>query len=135
MRVVLPLWLLGLIGQSVAHFVLFSPVSLGYDDTRETESPCGSFDATDRSTGVTDWPVEGYPVSILTTHGSVTWEANAALISEGAITWVPLVLPFAQTGVGDVCFTQVPGNPAWVGQAAVVQLIQHAPDGLLYQVR
>jgi hypothetical protein len=127
--------LLGLASLSTAHFVLMIPTSLGYDDEKESQAPCGSYNPLDRSTGVTDWPVGGHSVGLLSTHGSVTWEINAALISGGATTFVPLVLPFAQRGVGDVCFGAVPGNPAWVGQDAVVQLIQHAPDGNLYQVR
>ncbi|KAF2243176.1 hypothetical protein BU26DRAFT_570570 [Trematosphaeria pertusa] len=91
-----------------AHFVLQVPTSLGFDDAKETESPCGSFSATDRSTGVTNYPIAGAPVQMLTTHTS-------------------------QTGVGTFCLPQVPVNAAWAGQDAILQVIQHGPDGTLFQ--
>ncbi|ORX98865.1 hypothetical protein BCR34DRAFT_576858 [Clohesyomyces aquaticus] len=116
-----------------AHFVLFDPVSLGYDDVNEVVGPCDGFNPTDRSTGVTDWPIGGAGFTILSTHPNVTWDINAALLSDPT-NFVPLVPVLAQQGVGFFCEPQIPGNPAWVGQDAILQLIQHAPDGLLYQV-
>ncbi|KAF2475594.1 uncharacterized protein BDR25DRAFT_254629 [Lindgomyces ingoldianus] len=115
-----------------AHFVLQVPTSLGFDDGKESESPCGSFSATDRSTGVTDFPIAGAPIQMLTTHTSVTWDFKAALLSSP--TSFSAVLPVVQqTGVGTFCLPQVPGNAAWVGQDAILQVIQHSPDGTLYQ--
>lgn len=122
-------------GAAHAHFVLQIPTSLGYDDEKLLESPCGSFNPLDRSKGVADWPVLGQAVSVISTHGNVEWEVNAALIPEGggALEWVPIVVPFRQQGVGFVCFESVPGHPDWVGRDAVVQLVQHAVDGNLHQ--
>ena len=117
-----------------AHFVLFNPVSLGYDDEHEDQGPCGTFDPTDRSTGVTDWPIGGNFINVLSTHTSVTWEFNAALISD-VTNFVPLTPTLKQTGVGFFCEPQIPGNPDWVGQDAVLQVVQRGPDGVLYQVR
>jgi hypothetical protein len=118
-----------------AHFVLQSPASLGYDDAKEIQGPCGGYDAKDRSKGVTDWPVDGMWVSLLSTHQNVKWDISAALVGDGDLQWVPLVGQFGQDGVGTVCFERVPGNPNWVGKDAVVQLVQHAVDGMLHQVR
>lgn len=109
------------------------PTSLGFDDTVEDQGPCGSFDPTDRSTGVTDWPVNGDVVAVLTTHTHVTWEVNAALLSD-VTTWVPLIPDIDRSGVGTFCLPSVPGNQAWVGKDAVLQVIQTGPDGVLYQV-
>ena len=126
--------LLGLGAVTNAHFVLQIPTSIGYDDTLESTGPCGSFDPSDRSKGVTDWPIGGYPVSVLTTHTTVTWDFKASLLSDVG-TWVPLTPVLDQTGVGFFCEPSIPGNPAWVGQQAVLQVTQHGPDGVLYQVR
>ncbi|KAK0713311.1 hypothetical protein B0T26DRAFT_742078 [Lasiosphaeria miniovina] len=124
--------LLGLAVSASAHFVLQIPTSLGFDDELEATGPCGSFDPTDRSKGVSGWSVNGGNVGVLSTHTSVTWELNVALLS-APTTWLPLVQTFAQKGVGNVCFAKVPGFAAWADQDAVLQVIQHGPDGDLYQ--
>lgn len=116
-----------------AHFVLQLPVSLEYIDVCEASAPCDTFDPTNRSTGVIDWPLGGYPVLVLTTHPNVTWEINAALLSD-VTTWAPLVPVLHQVGVGYFCEPQIPGKAEWVGKEAVFQMAQHAPDGVLYQV-
>ncbi|KAJ9134358.1 hypothetical protein NKR23_g10201 [Pleurostoma richardsiae] len=115
-----------------AHFVLQIPTSLGFDDDHESTGPCDTFDPTDRSNVVTDWAINGGNIGLLTTHPNVTWEINAALATD-TTNWVPVVEPFAQTGFGQVCFAEIPGFSAWAGQPVVLQLKQHAPDGVLYQ--
>lgn len=40
----------------------------------------------------------------------------------------------SQQGVGSFCEPQLPGRADWIGQDVVFQVIQHAPDGQLYQV-
>jgi len=97
-----------------AHFVLQIPNSLGYDDANEATGPCDTFDPTDRSKGVTNWEIRGDNIGLLTTHPSVTWEINVALVSD-VKNFVPLVQPFKQSaGVGAVCFGGIPGLEAWV---------------------
>lgn len=93
-----------------AHFVLQTPFSLGFDDEQEGVAPCGSFDPTDRSVAVTEWPIAGAPVGVISTHLDVEWEYNAALISD-VTNFVPLTLHLHQTGVGSFCEAQIPGNP------------------------
>lgn len=120
-----------------SHFVLQVPLSLGFNDTNEIISPCDSFDPLDRSGGVTDWPVAGSSIVVLTTHLDVVWEFKAALLSDvaaGAPIWRPITLQLSQQGVGTFCEPQIPGPLEWVGLDAVLQIVQHAPDGLLYQV-
>jgi hypothetical protein len=125
--------ILTLLSLSSGHFVLQSPTSLGFDDENESVAPCGSFNPTDRSTGVTDWPVGGSAVNVLTTHTSTTWEFNAALVSDPGV-WVPLTPSLKQTGVGTFCEPGIPGVAAWVGRDAVLQVLARGPDGVLYQV-
>jgi len=116
-----------------AHFVLDYPTSIGFDDEKLTEGPCGSFNPTDRSKGVTKWSVGGSNIGVLSTHGRVTWQFNVALASDPT-KFLPLVQEFGQTGVGNICFKGVAGFASWVGQPAVLQVVQHGHDGVLYQV-
>ncbi|KAH8879301.1 hypothetical protein GQ53DRAFT_44556 [Thozetella sp. PMI_491] len=124
---------LGLLPSPVlGHFVLQIPASLGYDDTNEAMAPCDTFDPTTRNP-VTNWPVGGSAISVITTHTSVLWDYNAALVSNTS-NWIRLTATaLNQTGVGFFCEPQIPGITAWIGQPVVLQVVQHAPDGLLYQ--
>jgi len=129
--------LIGLLVGTNCHFVMEIPTSLGYDDADEATAPCDTYSPANRSTGVTLWPVGGYPISVITTHPSVTWDIYAALVNASAITsaWVRLTPVLNQTtGVGFFCEPQIPGLVEWIGQPAVLQMVQHAPDGELYQV-
>jgi hypothetical protein len=130
--------LTGLLALSATgHFVLNAPPSLGFDDVNEGKAPCGGFDPKQHSTEtiVTDFPVAGYPISVLSTHSFSTWEIRAALLNNtDTDNWTSLVPLVAQSGVGTFCFPQTPGVAAWVGLEAVLQVTQKAADGALYQV-
>ena len=115
-----------------SHFVLQSPTSLGYDDAREGTSPCGSFDIANRD-NVTRYPLEGFPIHVLTTHPKATFRYRVATVSN-LDNWTDLIPPVAQTGVGDFCLPKVPGIESLVGQSVVIQVTQGAVDGMLYQV-
>ncbi|RVD83166.1 uncharacterized protein DFL_007565 [Arthrobotrys flagrans] len=110
---------LALFGAAVkAHYFLNTPPSIGFDDTTLTTAPCGGFDPTDRSGGATDWPVTGYPFSVITTHLDVVWTFKAALTSNGAV---------------EFCLPALPGVQDWIGRDAVFQAVQKAPDGDLHR--
>jgi hypothetical protein len=124
--------LLALSAVTKSHFVLQVPTSLGFDDDAEGTGPCGGFDATTR-TNVTNWPIKGGSIGVLTTHTEVTWEFKAALVSN-LNNWVSLTPVLHQTGVGLFCEPTIPGKASWVGKKAVLQVIQHGDDGDLFQV-
>ncbi|KAF3316875.1 hypothetical protein TWF173_000878 [Orbilia oligospora] len=124
--------LVGLASLTGAHFFLETPIAIGFDDLTLTEAPCGGFDPTDRSAGVTEWSVLGYPIALITTHLNVNWTFRAALLSD-VTNWVDVFPRIHQTGIAEFCLPEVPGIEAWIGQDAVVQIIQEAPDGLLHQ--
>ncbi|KUJ10184.1 uncharacterized protein LY89DRAFT_787808 [Mollisia scopiformis] len=105
-----------LIALSNAHFVLQSPVSLGYYDVAEATGPCDTFNLTNRD-NVTSWRVAGYPVHVLTTHNKVVFEYRVPLLND-TNTWVNIIPPIQETGVGDFCLPAVPGYPPWC--AAIV---------------
>ncbi|KAF3942001.1 hypothetical protein ABW19_dt0203329 [Dactylella cylindrospora] len=124
--------LVGLVCLSSAHFFLETPISVGFDDEELTVAPCGGFDPSDRSAGVTQWPVLGYPVALITTHLNVNWTFKAALLSD-LENWVDIFPRTHQTGIAEFCLPQVPGVPDWIGEDAVVQIVSEAPDGFLHQ--
>jgi hypothetical protein len=115
-----------------AHFVLQSPPSLGFNDALEATYPCGSFDISKRD-NVTNYPLGGYPFHLLSTHTKSTFKYRAALASD-TDSWIDLIPPVSEAGVGDFCLPAVPGPGEWEGKDAVVQVAQYGPDGILYQV-
>jgi len=116
-----------------SHFVLNIPTSLGFDDDNESQAPCGGFDPASRA-AVTSWKTSGGAIGILSTHKNVTWEYKAALVAD-LNQWLPLTPTLRQTGTGNFCEPQIPGiEGSWLDQPAVLQVIQHGPEGALYQV-
>ncbi len=119
------------------HFVLEIPASVGYEDAKEGIPPCGGFDATSRD-AVTEWPVAGAPLKLISTHSRSAFTIRAVLLSEAAnghfnfSDMVPLV---QQIGLGALCLNTVPGIAALEGKDAILQVIQVAADGQLFQVR
>ncbi|KAK3938583.1 hypothetical protein QBC46DRAFT_220684, partial [Diplogelasinospora grovesii] len=111
------------------HFVLQVPTSIGFDDVKEGTAPCGGFDITSR-TGVSEWPVAGAPIQIISTHPQAEWEIKAALLND---TFRYLLPKISQQGLGEFCLPSVPGIKEWEGLDGVMQMIQHAVDGALYQ--
>jgi len=116
-----------------AHFVLLEPKSLGFDDDREGEGPCGGFDVKDRNTGLTDFPVSGGVVALLTTHSQSTYSFKVAVVADLS-QWFDLTRALSQKGTGQFCEPQIPARQQWIGQEAVLQVTQHGHDGTLYQV-
>lgn len=118
-------------GLASGHWVLQSPPSLGFNDATEGQAPCGGSDPTSRDK-VTEWPSGGVPVSILSTHPTASWNFRAFPVGnvDQAVDMQPNV---SQTGLGNLCFSAVPAPSSMVGMDAVVQIIQTAPDGALFQ--
>ncbi|KAF3942010.1 hypothetical protein ABW19_dt0206763 [Dactylella cylindrospora] len=116
---------------AAAHFVLQIPTSLGFSDINEVQAPCGGFDIKSRNT-VTEWPLGGHPIGVVSTHPNAHWQIRAALL-ENTDEFVDLIPDIRQDGMGNFCLRSVPGYADWVGKDAVLQVIQTAVDGQLYQ--
>lgn len=130
--------LLGLAVAAKAHFTLEVPAPIGpYSDVNLINGPCDGYDPTTATT-FQDYPWSGQGWGLITTHPSVIWEFNAALFStvtNSQSNFIPLSENIQQTtGTGFLCLGSVPGKKEWVGQKAIVQIIQHAPDGALTSV-
>ncbi|KAH7113801.1 hypothetical protein B0J11DRAFT_585008 [Dendryphion nanum] len=123
--------LFGLAVVANAHFFIQDPPYLGFDDTKMTQAPCGGFSPTIRD-GASDFSVGGSAIAVLTTHGTVSWEYHAALVSDPT-NWVTIYGSLNQKGVGDFCLPTVTAPKEWAGKHGVIQVIQHAHDGDLHQ--
>lgn len=124
--------LLSLLPLTSAHFLLSYPPTIGFSDEEEGKYPCGSFDAMNRKT-ITNFPVGGSSISLKSTHPGAVWFFRAALLNntEG---WVDILPSINQEGQGDFCPPGAKVPAAWVGQDGVIQIVQSAVDGYLYQV-
>jgi hypothetical protein len=118
-----------------AHFSLYTPTAIGANmagGPMEGTGPCGSFDETNRD-NVTNWPIGGYPVYLVTTHPQVVFEFRAALVND-TTSWINLIPPINQYGLGFFCEPAMPGFAPWAGLPIVLQVAQYALDGINYQV-
>lgn len=125
----LSLWTVG----TSAHFVLQYPQSLGFDDDIEGTAPCGgfapTFNASDDSV-----PVDGFPVSMLSTHPAADWLFRVTLDQKAPFNWTNLLPVVSETGLGQFCLPALKAPSEFAGQTGLIQVIQDGPDGILYQV-
>lgn len=127
------LLVLGFAGHGLGHFILQDPRAIGTRDSDQAIAPCGGYDPTSRVDEV-DWPVGGRALYVISTHLTSLWSFKAALLNS-TDDWVDLGPQVYQNGFGHICLPNIPGVEAWVGQEGVVQVIQDASHGILYQVR
>jgi hypothetical protein len=120
------------ISQVNAHFLLLSPTSAGFDDNKEDVNPCGGF--VPNFDNSTDFFVDGDSIAVQSTHPVANWLFRATLDDAAAGNWTNLVPSILQNGVGDFCKTDVTVPASYAGQQGVIQIIQEATDGALYQV-
>ena len=117
-----------------AHFILNYPHSLGFDDNTESSAPCGGFPVK-FSAKDTKVPVNGFAVAMLTTHPEAEWQFRATVSKKAPYTWSNLLPVVQQTSVGHFCLPHLHTPPSFAGKEGLIQVIQHGPDGVLYQVR
>jgi len=122
-----------LISTASAHFQLLTPPSIGFDDDNEDKEPCGGV-TPDFSKSVTDFHIDGEPISTTLTHPQSNWLYRATLDEKASGGWVELYPIFQQSGLGNLCIPSVKANSSWEGKQGVLSIISNAPDGLLYQV-
>jgi hypothetical protein len=125
----------GLIGQSTAHFLLNYPPTIGFDDALEATPPCGSFQVDFAKDNVTDFHVGGDSLAMTSIHPRATWLFRATLDQTAGGNFTNLLPADQQTGLGDYCERDVMVPASFAGSKGVIQVVQDAPDGILYQVR
>jgi hypothetical protein len=122
------------IGQSTAHFLRKYPPTIGFDDSLEATPPCGSFSVDFAKDNVTDFHVGGDSLAMISIHPQATWLFRANLNQAASGNWTDLLPAITQTGLGDYCERDVTVPTSWAGSKGVIQVVQDAPDGILYQV-
>ena len=125
----------GLISQSAAHFYLNYPPTIGFDDALESTPPCGSFTVDFSKDNVTNFHVGGDSLAMTSIHPQATWLFRATLNQAATGNWTDLRPAILQTGLGDYCERDVVVPASFAGSKGVIQVVQDAPDGILYQVR
>jgi len=123
------------IGQSTAHFYLNYPPTIGFDDALEATPPCGSFTVDFSKDNVTDFHVDGDSLAMTSIHPEATWLFRATLDQTASGNWTDLLPAIRQIGLGDYCERDVMVPASFAGSKGVIQVVQDAPDGILYQVR
>lgn len=114
-----------------AHFLLNYPTTVGFNDNNEDIAPCGGFDVSFANS--TNFYVGGDSIALTSIHPAATWLFRATLDKTAAGNWTVLLPAVAQQGQGQFCeHVAVPAS--FAGQQGVIQVIQDAIDGLLYQV-
>jgi hypothetical protein len=125
----------GFVGQSTAHFLLNYPPTIGFDDDLETTPPCGSFTVDFSTDNVTDFHVGGDSLAMTSIHPKATWLFRATLDQTATGNWTDLLPAVVQIGLGKYCERDVIVPASFAGSKGVIQVVQDAPDGILYQVR
>ena len=124
---------LALIGVTSAHFILQWPPNVGFDEDKETSSPCGGFTPTE-SNDSPDVQVKQFAISIQNVHPVGEWSFRGTINTETPYNFTEIVPIIKTTGIGDFClqYMSVPGD--WAGNAGIIQVVDNSPDGVLYQV-
>ena len=117
---------------ATAHFLLNTPTSIGFDDDNEGIPPCGGFNVSFDM--VSDFHVDGDAVSVRSTHPQANWLFRATLDTTAAGNWTNLEPVINEGGLGAFCEESVKVPAEWAGSRGVMQIVQNAVDGLLYQV-
>ncbi|EJT69936.1 hypothetical protein GGTG_12819 [Gaeumannomyces tritici R3-111a-1] len=122
-----------LVASASAHFTLRTPPSIGFDDSKEGEGPCGGFKPDFDKGKVTDFHVGGEPIGTSQSHPSARWLYRATLDQTATGGWTQLYPIVLQNSLGFMCQPSVPAPEAWVGKRGVVGVVANGDDGLLYQ--
>jgi len=115
-----------------AHFTLNYPATIGFSDDDEGTGPCGSFDPTSRK-NVTNFNLDMTPISVTSTHPAATWVVRGALLNN-TNEFVTLMNTVNQESMGNYCTQSAVVPDAWAGKDGIIQVVQKATDGFLYQV-
>lgn len=127
--------LLTLLPTAFAHFVLNYPVSLGFDDDKEGTGPCGGFAIpTTYNASNTNVTVGGFATTSKTTHPQANWLFRVTTSTSEPYNWTNIVPVVQQYGLGDFCLGNLTLPNSYAGQRGIMQVIQQAADGNLYQV-
>lgn len=116
-----------------AHFLLNYPPSVGFDEDTEGQSPCGGAKVVFGGNDV-DVQVGGFPLQLRSTHPQAQWLFRGTLDQVAPYNWTNLLPVVNEIGLGDFCLPALEAPSAWAGKQGLIQVVQDAADGELYQV-
>jgi hypothetical protein len=114
------------------HFTLTYPTTVGFDDNTESTGPCGGFTPTFDSP--TDFHVGGDVIAVVSTHPEANWFFRATLDKTVQGNFTNIIPEVQQLGLGAFCEQALTLPSSFAGLQGVIQIIQSAADGNLYQV-
>ena len=133
MKLISLLPLPALAGLSTAHFLLYYPPTLGFNDDNEGIGPCGGFPVVFNSSDV-QVQAGGFPIVLKSTHPEADWLFRATLSHSEPFNWTNLLPVVHETGLGDFCIPDFKVPAEFVGHSGLLQIMESAVDGVLYQV-
>ncbi|KAI7221063.1 hypothetical protein KC333_g1983 [Hortaea werneckii] len=117
---------------SSAHFILQWPPTAGFDDDGEPTGPCGGVDVTVDETAP-EVQVDRFAVQIQNGHPAGEWLFRATTDTEAPYNWTSIVPIVSTAGVGEFCLDSLSAPSSFQGKAGIIQVIDKAVDGMLYQ--
>jgi hypothetical protein len=117
-----------------AHFTINIPLPLGNDANNEGIGPCGGFKYSP-SSNVTEFHVGGDAIALATLHPQANILFRGTLDTSASGNWTQLFPVIGQYGLGTFCEPNIEAPLSWVGFVGLIQVIEDAVDGMLYQVR
>jgi hypothetical protein len=129
----LPLLSLAFAPAVLAHFQVNVPTPWNGDVNNEDTSPCG---AASPSTSDSDFHVGGDAIGLTTLHAQCFLAYRGILGTDpNSSNWTILIPTVEQFGLNGFCEPSIAVPESWAGSAGLLQIIQHAEDGVHYQVR
>lgn len=119
---------------TTAHFLLNYPPTLGFSDDNEGIGPCGGFPVVFNSSDI-QVQADGFPIALRSTHPEADWLFRATLSQSEPFNWTNLLPVVRETGLGDFCIPDFKVPTEFIGHSGLLQIMQDAADGLLYQVQ
>jgi hypothetical protein len=123
-------------GLAYGHFLLTYPPSIGFDDGREEEGPCGGFPIVFNSMTAPciNLTFGGFPIELRNTHPQAAWLFRATLGHQAPFSWTNLLRMVSETGIGQFCVPDLDAPVDFAGFPGIVQVVQENDSTLLYQV-
>ena len=128
-----PLLAVTLASLSSAHFVLHWPPTAGFDDQQQTASPCDGFMPMVNSSSP-NITVDRFAIMIQNLHAFSEWGFRGTIDTMAPYDFTPIVPIVNTTGIGDFCLDHIRAPSNWAGNPGIIQVVDNARDGVLYQV-
>ncbi|RYP73087.1 hypothetical protein DL771_003838 [Monosporascus sp. 5C6A] len=116
-----------------AHFTLRYPTPLGPIEDEST-GPCGGYTPDLSTVETTDFHVGGDAIAVSTGHAQNNWLYRITTDDDiASANWTQVYPIVIQSGLNTYCQPAVTIPEEFEGRKAILSVVGHASDGLLYQ--